>query len=286
VSEKLLSSFANLQVAFKELDADGSGSLSYDELVAALSKLDIGMTHDQMQDLMTSMDTNMDGSIDFNEFKHRFSHVLSRGKATDEMKKHVARIQTKIVEKFGRGGKGIKEAFRNFDTDENKRITYTEFSAVLKRDYNGDDWTTSDQRRAIFNYLDDNKSGSISYSEFKEAFDQREDRRDEALQGAMMQKIFEAIRRGRVQLRSAWRSLDKDNQKRIDDLEFRQGLDAMNALLDSPITAAQLDLLLKSTLRDNQGLVKYEEFLDSFQVRKLDHDGHTKKSSSLGAPKQ
>lgn len=49
VSEKLLSSFSSLESAFRELDADSSGSLSYDELVAALQKLDLGLSPDQMQ---------------------------------------------------------------------------------------------------------------------------------------------------------------------------------------------------------------------------------------------
>jgi Ca2+-binding EF-hand superfamily protein len=265
-----------LEQAFKELDADNSGSLSYNELVTALKKLDLGLTPDQMQDLMTSMDENLDGKIDYLEFKHRFAHALNRGKASDEVKRHITRIQMKIAEKYGKGGKGIKLSFKAFDLDENKRISYTEFSSVLKNHFNGEEWTTTDQRRAIFNYLDDNRSGSISFSEFKHSFDQREDKRDDALQGAMMQKIFEAIRRARVQLRSAWRSLDKDNSKRIDAEEFRQGLDAMNALLDSPITAVQLDLLLKATPKDPQGFVKFEEFLDSFQVRKIDVDHHAK----------
>lgn len=49
VSEKLLSSFSSLESAFRELDADSSGSLSYDELVAALKKLDLDLSPDQMQ---------------------------------------------------------------------------------------------------------------------------------------------------------------------------------------------------------------------------------------------
>jgi len=75
VGERLSSQFSNLQEAFKELDSDGilacvptfyflanmnfcylgSGALSYDELVQALQKLNIGLTPEQMQDLMTSM---------------------------------------------------------------------------------------------------------------------------------------------------------------------------------------------------------------------------------------
>lgn len=35
----------------------------------------------------------------------------------------------------------------------------------------------------MFDYIDDNHSGSISYGEFKKAFDQREETKDDALQG-------------------------------------------------------------------------------------------------------
>lgn len=56
-----------------------------------------------------------------------------------------------------------------------------------------------------------------------------------------MQKIFETIRRARVQLRAMWRSMDPENTKVVDEKEFREGLSAMNTLLDSPITVAQVE---------------------------------------------
>jgi len=54
--------------AFKELDADGSGRLSRDELEAALKKLKIISSKADLEKLINTCDADGDGNISFQEF--------------------------------------------------------------------------------------------------------------------------------------------------------------------------------------------------------------------------
>lgn len=56
-----------LQKAFRQLDKDGSGSISLDELAEALKKFGI---YDDAKELLATADTNHDGMIDYVEFSY------------------------------------------------------------------------------------------------------------------------------------------------------------------------------------------------------------------------
>ena len=59
-----------------QLDADGSGTLSFKELRSALSSMDVRMTAHSMKQLWSTIDTNGDGEIYPNEFiKVRVCHL-------------------------------------------------------------------------------------------------------------------------------------------------------------------------------------------------------------------
>jgi len=136
----------------------------------------------------------------------------------------------------------------------------------LKRDLGGEAFTP-EQRRELFQYIDDNNSGSISYKEFKTAFALGYETTDNAWENQIIQRVCDAIRRSQVQLKAVFRDMDKDRSGSIDVQEFKAGLEAMNILLACPITDVQIGKLHKALDKDGDGVINYEEFLKCFEVK-------------------
>jgi len=251
----------NLQTAFNQIDADGNGVISYNEFVTAIKGYDLGLTEPQLYDFITSMDTDKNGTIDYNEFSTRFGHEFGKATHSNWVKATVNDIARKIVSKH----KSIKESFLTFDSDGDHRISYREFSNILKRDLDGESFTP-EQRRELFQYVDENSSGAISYKEFKTAF-ALGDTKDKTWEAQIIQRVCDAIRKSQVQLKAVFRDMDKDRSGSIDAEEFKAGLEAMNILLECPMTDVQIAKLYKAIDKDGNGAINYEEFLKAFEVK-------------------
>ena len=93
-----------------------------------------------------------------------------------------------------------------------------------------------------------------------------------------MQKILSVFYKYRMSLQLAFQTLDKDSSGKIDVLEFKNGLRALNALMEQPLSDLQISELHKVSLaldifqlfqiidKDGDGSIDYDEFLHSFQV--------------------
>jgi hypothetical protein len=68
----------DIQAAFKAFDTDGDQYIEYEEFMATLKKLDVGLSDMQIYELMRSVDVDKDSKIDFKEFAGRFEVVFTR----------------------------------------------------------------------------------------------------------------------------------------------------------------------------------------------------------------
>jgi hypothetical protein len=59
---------SNIGELFEAIDKDNGGSISGEELTAALHRLDLGLTSDQVKALLRAIDNDSDGGIDYDEF--------------------------------------------------------------------------------------------------------------------------------------------------------------------------------------------------------------------------
>ena len=67
-----------LATIFKSFDTDGSGALSQDEFVEALSSMDLGLTRKEINSVLFHYDANSDGSISYTEFVPFAFDLLSK----------------------------------------------------------------------------------------------------------------------------------------------------------------------------------------------------------------
>lgn len=225
---------------------------------------------------MGAIDKDHNGYIDYSEFKSHFGPKFDRfQKASPWLKETIATLAKKLIQKH----KNIKQSFMIFDADRDNRITYAEFSKILKRDLDGDSYT-SEQRQEIFKYVDENASGAISYKEFKTAFEgsnaekfAKRQNLELSTKNMIMYHICTAVRRSRTQLYNLWSELDISKEHHVTKNEFVNALKAVNThILNDPNlhrhAIADEQILKLYVIMDpkNHGYINYAQFLQLFEL--------------------
>ncbi|CAA0284647.1 unnamed protein product [Arabidopsis thaliana] len=128
-----------LKAMFANIDTDNSGTITYEELREGLAKLGSRLTEAEVKQLMDAADVDGNGSIDYIEF------------ITATMHRH--RLES---------NENVYKAFQHFDKDGSGYITTDELEAALKEYGMGDDATIKE----ILSDVDADNDGRINYDEF------------------------------------------------------------------------------------------------------------------------
>ncbi|PKI55846.1 hypothetical protein CRG98_023727 [Punica granatum] len=128
-----------LKAMFANMDTDKSGTITYEELKIGLARLGSKLTEAEVRQLMDAADVDGNGTIDYIEFitatMHR--HKLER----DEH---------------------LYKAFQHFDKDNSGFITTDEIEMAMREYQMGDEATIKD----IIAEVDTDNDGRINYQEF------------------------------------------------------------------------------------------------------------------------
>ncbi|MFS7993945.1 putative protein kinase CAMK-CDPK family [Helianthus anomalus] len=128
-----------LKQMFNNMDTDGSGSITYEELKTGLSKLGSRLAEAEIQQLMEAADVDKNGSIDYIEF---ITATMHRHKLDREENLH--------------------RAFRFFDKDDSGYITRDELRHAMTEYGMGDEATINE----VLDDVDTDKDGKINFEEF------------------------------------------------------------------------------------------------------------------------
>ncbi|KAK3231902.1 hypothetical protein Dsin_003783 [Dipteronia sinensis] len=128
-----------LKQMFNNMDTDGSGTITYEELKDGLSRLGSKLTEAEIKQLMDAADVDKNGSIDYTEF---ITATMHRHKL--EKEEH------------------LYKAFQYFDSDNSGFITREELRQAMTQHGMGDEATIDE----IIEDVDTNKDGRINYEEF------------------------------------------------------------------------------------------------------------------------
>ncbi|CAM9343001.1 unnamed protein product, partial [Hapterophycus canaliculatus] len=172
----------NVESAFDYFDVDGDGNIEYEEFVNALKALEIGLSDDQVFELMRGLDKDCDSTIDLEEFASRFAPVFTRLnlKQDEEISKAIAgrrcslvlsptqeqqmvELITKLLKKYAT----MEKAYVELDKDDKGFLTYDELAdkfitlgATL----------TKEELVSLAADIDTDDDQNISKAEFKRAF--------------------------------------------------------------------------------------------------------------------
>ncbi|KAL5740391.1 hypothetical protein ACOSP7_029272 [Xanthoceras sorbifolium] len=130
----------DIKEMFKKMDSDNDGIVSIEELKAGLQNFGSQLAESEVQTFIEAVDTNGKGTMDYGEFLAVSLHL--RRMANDEH---------------------LHKAFSYFDKDGNGCIEPDELRDALMED-GADDCT--DVANDIFQEVDTDKDGKISYDEF------------------------------------------------------------------------------------------------------------------------
>ncbi|KAL6547069.1 hypothetical protein OROMI_022790 [Orobanche minor] len=128
-----------LKQMFNNVDTDGSGAITYEELRTGLTKLGSKLSEEEIQLLVEAVDIDKNGTIDYNEF---ITATMHPHRVDDEEK--------------------LYKAFCHFNKDKCGYITRDEITQAMAQ-YGIDDETIIDE---VLDDVDTNNDGKINYDEF------------------------------------------------------------------------------------------------------------------------
>ncbi|XP_076906821.1 calcium-dependent protein kinase 13-like [Bidens hawaiensis] len=130
----------DIKEMFKKIDTDDDGTVTVEELKTGLQKLNAQLAESEIQSFIEAVDTNGKGTLDYGEFVAISLHL--RKIANDEH---------------------LHKAFSYFDKDGDGYIESDELRDTLMEDC---DDISADIANDIFQEVDTDKDGKISYEEF------------------------------------------------------------------------------------------------------------------------
>lgn len=134
-----------LKEMFRSMDTDNSGTITFEELKAGLPKLGTRLSESEVRQLMEAADVDGDGTIDYMEFitatmhmnrMEKEDHLYKAFEYFDEDKSGYITMEEleQALKKYNMGDeKTIREIIAEVDTDNDGRINYDEFVAMMKK---------------------------------------------------------------------------------------------------------------------------------------------------------
>ncbi|EEF43871.1 calcium-dependent protein kinase 21 [Ricinus communis] len=133
-----------LKVMFRNMDTDKSGTITYEELKTGLARLGSRLSETEVKQLMEAADVDGNGTIDYIEFisatMHRYrlerdEHLYKAFQHFDkDSSGYITRDELEsAMKEYGMGDEAtIKEIISEVDTDNDGRINYEEFCAMMR----------------------------------------------------------------------------------------------------------------------------------------------------------
>ncbi|CAL1375203.1 unnamed protein product [Linum trigynum] len=134
-----------LREMFKSMDTDNSGTITYEELRAGLPKLGTKLSESEVRQLMEAADVDGNGTIDYIEFitatmhlnrMEREDHLYKAFEYFDKDKSGYITMEEleHALKQYNMGDpKTMKEIIAEVDTDNDGRINYDEFAAMMRK---------------------------------------------------------------------------------------------------------------------------------------------------------
>ncbi|XP_027367815.1 calcium-dependent protein kinase 10-like isoform X2 [Abrus precatorius] len=135
---------AGLKEMFKMIDTDNSGQITFEELKVGLKNFGANLNESEIYDLMKAADVDNSGTIDYGEFiaatlhlnkVDREDHLVAAFSYFDkDGSGYITQDELQqACEEFGIGDVRLEEMIREADQDNDGRIDYNEFVAMMQR---------------------------------------------------------------------------------------------------------------------------------------------------------
>ncbi|CAM8983164.1 unnamed protein product [Rhodiola kirilowii] len=149
IAEKLSEEeIGGLKELFKMIDTDNSGSITFEELKEGLKRVGSQLMESEIKDLMDAADIDNSGTIDYGEFLaatlhlnkiEREENLVAAFSFFDKDGSGYITIDElqQACKDFGLGEVHLDEIIQEIDQDNDGRIDYSEFSAMMRKGNKG-----------------------------------------------------------------------------------------------------------------------------------------------------
>ena len=131
---------AEYKAAFDDIDENGNGAISADDIKKALNQMGKEITDEEAQEMIAEADLDKNGTVDFPEFvelmrKREQHEILETFHAIDN--DGSGKLSTKelkdVMKSFGEKltDAQLEEMFKNADADGDGQVDYQEFLNVM-----------------------------------------------------------------------------------------------------------------------------------------------------------
>mmetsp|Transcript_46489 Transcript_46489/g.108322 ORF Transcript_46489/g.108322 Transcript_46489/m.108322 type:complete len:266 (-) Transcript_46489:131-928(-) len=155
--------------AFRQLDLDGSGMITADEVRQAMKDMEAPLSEAEVEEQIKQMDTSNDGLIDYHEFARLFRTARAEVQIPETITEGVEErhdLPVPILEEHPLD-ETVIEAFQIFDQDNSGKITRDEIVKALR--HMGVEFTDEELEEQI-EQMDTSGDGKIDYVEFATLF--------------------------------------------------------------------------------------------------------------------
>ena len=216
-----------LITAFTQIDANGDGSISQQELAAGMRNMRMSFSNEETNAIFAAADVNQDGEIAYTEFVSLM--IPTAGNALLKFRKS-----------FGNAA-NAKSAFSKFDTDGDAEITFNELKNGMGSNF------SEAEIKSVFALGDTDQDGTISYLEFAKLM----------IPSAtdVLGKFWKCFRDVKV-VRQAFKQFDIDGDGRITKQEVAQGMNKSGRAF----TMEDIETLFVLADKDGDGQIDFTEF--------------------------
>jgi len=225
-----------------------------------IQECQLGLTQNQIYDFIRSIDQHDSGFINFEEVVSRFSLDLKKGKVSrlkpeekDDVKKLVTQLGVQIFSDNSVRRK-VRNAYKLFPSTK-QGILFEQFSLTLKKLKTV---FTDNEVQLLFDYIDADRNGVISYSEFKKVFKFV----DKKLSTWTNPEIFSEIQARKSQILVDFVTLDVRGTGMISMKDFAAVCQQMKF---KHLTNKDINEMSK-ILVDKDGMIDYNQFLGCFEI--------------------
>ena len=281
VEDALNTRFADMRKAFQYVDLDGSGTLDRAEIARALDLWGVPMDNRKLDALMAMCDTTGEGEISYEEFVHALARDRAfrtelanqegkkRVKASKE-EKSAAEILHDAQEGLNMRFGDMRKAFQYVDLDHSGTLDRSEIERALHM------WNvpiTAEKLDQLWDTLDVNSNGEISYAEFVNALarDTAGQKIDPAGPAATqltkeqretkqaLRQAEDAVSSKFTDMRKAFQYVDLDHSGTVNRSELERALQMWNIQMPPE----KLDVLWDEIDYNRNGEISYAEFVDA-----------------------
>ena len=209
VRDRIQEKGLSIYQAFAAFDENRDGFISHNEFIKTFKTMQLGLTEDEINRMLTYFDPRKTGRIDYNNFCDRVQNAQNSSRKRIWEEEILNKVRNRIEEK----GLSVRQAFGAFDENKDGTISSSEFIKAFRVMELG---LTDQEIYNMMNYFDPKKTGTIDYNIFCDKILQKVDSWEEVI----LNKVRQRINEKGLTPRQAFAAFDENKDGIINTSEF------------------------------------------------------------------